>query len=111
MIAGPRARVVGDDRRRPGHRDAPGRRVAHRRPGACDNARNLSDDQLRGVAATGGLIGIGFWPTAWGGEDAAAIARLDPLRDRRGRRRARRARLRLRRRGPVPFDATGMVRL
>lgn len=41
----------------------------------ADNARNLSDDQLRGVAATGGMVGIGFWPTATGGEDAASIAR------------------------------------
>ena len=27
------------------------------------------------MAATGGLIGIGFWETASGGDDAAAIAR------------------------------------
>jgi membrane dipeptidase len=40
-----------------------------------DNARNLSDEHLRGIAATGGLIGIGFWPTASGGDDAHAIAR------------------------------------
>jgi microsomal dipeptidase-like Zn-dependent dipeptidase len=43
--------------------------------GVADNARNLPDDQLRGIAATGGIVGIGFWPTACGGEDAAAIAR------------------------------------
>lgn len=43
--------------------------------GIADNARNLSDQQLAGVAATGGLVGIGFWPTACGGDDAAAIAR------------------------------------
>ena len=43
--------------------------------GVCDNARNLPDDHLRGIAATGGMVGIGFWPTACGGEDAAAIAR------------------------------------
>lgn len=41
----------------------------------ADNGRNLSDDQLRGIAATGGLVGIGFWDTATGGDDAAAIAR------------------------------------
>ncbi|MBA2720025.1 MAG: membrane dipeptidase [Chloroflexi bacterium] len=41
----------------------------------ADNQRNLSDDQLRGIAATGGMIGIGFWPTASGGDDAASIAR------------------------------------
>jgi microsomal dipeptidase-like Zn-dependent dipeptidase len=40
-----------------------------------DSIRNLSDDHVRGIAATGGLIGIGFWPTATGGEDAAAIGR------------------------------------
>lgn len=43
--------------------------------GVADNARNLSDDHLRGIAATGGLIGIGFWPMASGGDDAEAIAR------------------------------------
>ena len=43
--------------------------------GTCDNVRNLTDDQLRGIAATGGLIGIGFWDTATGGTDAASIAR------------------------------------
>ena len=43
--------------------------------GTCDNARNLSDAELRGVAATGGVIGIGFWDTAVCGSDAAAIAR------------------------------------
>jgi membrane dipeptidase len=43
--------------------------------GVCQNARNLTDEQLRGIAATGGMVGIGFWPTACGGEDAAAIAR------------------------------------
>jgi membrane dipeptidase len=43
--------------------------------GTCDNARNLSDDEVRGIAAQGGLIGIGFWSTAVCGTDAAAIAR------------------------------------
>jgi membrane dipeptidase len=47
--------------------------------GTCDNVRNLSDDELRGVARTGGVVGIGFWgPRDDGavcGEDAAAIAR------------------------------------
>ena len=43
---------------------------------ACaDNARNLTDEQLRGIAATGGMIGIGFWPAACGGDDATSIAR------------------------------------
>ena len=43
--------------------------------GTTDNARNLTDDQIRGVATTGGLVGIGFWPTAVGGDDALSIAR------------------------------------
>ncbi len=68
--------------------------------GTCDNARNLSDEQLRGVAATGGLVGIGFWPTACGGDDAASIARSIRYAIGRRRGRARGARLRLRRRGP-----------
>src|SRR5713226_1295269 len=42
--------------------------------GTCDNQRNLSDEQLRGVAKTGGVIGIGYWDTAVCGKDAAAIA-------------------------------------
>lgn len=43
--------------------------------GTADNARNLSDAHLRGIAATGGVVGIGFWDTATGGDDVAAIAR------------------------------------
>jgi microsomal dipeptidase-like Zn-dependent dipeptidase len=41
----------------------------------CDNNRNLSDAQVRKIAAGGGLIGIGFWDTATCGHDARAIAR------------------------------------
>ena len=43
--------------------------------GTCDNQRNLSDDQLRRIAATGGVIGIGFWDTAVCGEDARSVAK------------------------------------
>ena len=43
--------------------------------GVLDNARNLSDAQLEGIAATGGLVGIGFWDTASGGRETAWIAR------------------------------------
>lgn len=43
--------------------------------GTCDNQRNLSDEQLRAIAETGGIIGIGFWDTAVCGEDAPSIAR------------------------------------
>jgi membrane dipeptidase len=42
--------------------------------GVCNNNRNLSDDQLRAVAATGGVIGVGFWDVATCGTDAKAIA-------------------------------------
>jgi microsomal dipeptidase-like Zn-dependent dipeptidase len=41
----------------------------------CDNPRNLTDDELRGVARTGGVVGIGYWETAVCGGDAPAIAR------------------------------------
>ena len=30
----------------------------------CDNQRNLSDEHVRGIARTGGVIGIGYWETA-----------------------------------------------
>jgi membrane dipeptidase len=43
--------------------------------GTCDNPRNLSDDELRAVARTGGVIGIGLWDTATCGSDARATAR------------------------------------
>jgi microsomal dipeptidase-like Zn-dependent dipeptidase len=43
--------------------------------GTCDNVRNLSDDQLRAVAMTGGIVGIGYWETATCGRDAVAVAR------------------------------------
>jgi membrane dipeptidase len=40
----------------------------------CDNTRNLRDDEALGVAATGGVVGIGFWDTVCGGQDVAAVA-------------------------------------
>ena len=43
--------------------------------GTCDNQRNLDDDRLRAIGETGGVIGIGLWPTAVCGEDPAAWAR------------------------------------
>jgi microsomal dipeptidase-like Zn-dependent dipeptidase len=43
--------------------------------GTCDNQRNLSDDELQGIARTGGVIGIGYWDTAVCGTDAQAIAK------------------------------------
>jgi microsomal dipeptidase-like Zn-dependent dipeptidase len=43
--------------------------------GTCDNNRNLSDEQLRKIAAKGGVIGIGYWDAATCGGDARAVAR------------------------------------
>lgn len=43
--------------------------------GTCNNNRNLTDDQIRAVAAKGGLIGIGYWETATCGTDARAIVK------------------------------------
>ncbi|HEY5629033.1 MAG TPA: membrane dipeptidase, partial [Candidatus Limnocylindrales bacterium] len=43
--------------------------------GVCDNSRNLSDAHLAGIAATGGVVGIGFWDTASGGKAPEWIAR------------------------------------
>jgi membrane dipeptidase len=43
--------------------------------GTCKNNRNLSDDELRAVARTGGVVGIGYWETAVCGRDARAVAR------------------------------------
>lgn len=41
----------------------------------CDNTRNLDDRRLRGVADSGGLMGIGLWPTAVCGDRPGAWAR------------------------------------
>lgn len=41
----------------------------------CPGPRNLTDDQLRAIAAKGGLIGIGYFEGAVCGLSAAAIAR------------------------------------
>lgn len=41
--------------------------------GCINNPRNLSDEQLKAVASTGGLIGIGFWEQAAGQEGAKSI--------------------------------------
>ena len=43
--------------------------------GVCDNQRNLSDEHARRIAATGGLLAIGFWDAATCGTDARAAAR------------------------------------
>jgi microsomal dipeptidase-like Zn-dependent dipeptidase len=41
----------------------------------CDSPRNLSDAQLKALAARGGLIGVGLWPSATCGADLASAAR------------------------------------
>jgi microsomal dipeptidase-like Zn-dependent dipeptidase len=79
--------------------------------GVADNARNLTDAQLRGIADTGGVVGIGFWPTACGGEDVASIARsIRYAVDVAG---VEHVGLGSDFDGavPEPFDATGLVRL
>jgi len=43
--------------------------------GTCDNNRNLTDDQVRGVAATDGVVAIGYWDVATCGTDGKAVAR------------------------------------
>ncbi len=43
--------------------------------GACNTRRNLSDEEARGIAQSGGIIGIGFWEAAVCGRDVRAIAR------------------------------------
>ena len=43
--------------------------------GTCESPRNLSDDHLRRIAATGGIIGVAYFEVAVCGTDASAIAR------------------------------------
>ncbi len=41
----------------------------------CRVNRNLTDAEVRGIARTGGVVGIGYWPGAVCSTDPAAIAR------------------------------------
>lgn len=43
--------------------------------GTCDNARTLSDAQLRAIAANGGVVGIGYWQEAVCGIEPRHVAR------------------------------------
>ncbi|MBI3782593.1 MAG: dipeptidase [Deltaproteobacteria bacterium] len=43
--------------------------------GNCDNVRNISDDHLRRIAATGGVVGIGYWDAAVCDVSVSAIVR------------------------------------
>jgi membrane dipeptidase len=79
--------------------------------GTCNNNRNLSDDQLRAIAAKGGLIGIGYWETATCGADANAIVKaMRYVSDRVG---ADHVALGSDFDGAVtePFDTTGLVEI
>lgn len=79
--------------------------------GTCNNNRNLSDEQIRGVAAKGGLIGIGYWDTATCGTDARAIVRaMRYVSDRVG---VEHVALGSDFDGAVtePFDTTGLVKI
>jgi membrane dipeptidase len=79
--------------------------------GTCNNNRNLSDDQIRAVAAKGGLIGIGYWDTATCGSDARAIVKaMRYVSDRVG---VEHVALGSDFDGAItaPFDATGLVEI
>ncbi len=41
----------------------------------CKVNRNLTDAEVRGIARTGGIVGIGYWPGAVCSTDPSAIAR------------------------------------
>jgi membrane dipeptidase len=43
--------------------------------GTCNNNRNLSDEQLKAIAANGGLIGIGYWEAATCGTNVNEIVK------------------------------------
>lgn len=48
----------------------------------CDVNRNLNDDEIRGVAATGGIIGVGYWDGAVCDTSPAATAKaMKHIRD------------------------------
>lgn len=43
--------------------------------GVCNTNRNLTDDEIRGIAETGGLIGLGAWDAAACGTTPAGLAK------------------------------------
>ena len=43
--------------------------------GTCPGTRNLSDRHIRAIAATGGVIGIGYWDTAVCATSVTAIVK------------------------------------
>lgn len=42
----------------------------------CNNSRTFSDEQLLGIAKTGGIVGITFFKYATCGDDVESIARV-----------------------------------
>jgi microsomal dipeptidase-like Zn-dependent dipeptidase len=79
--------------------------------GIVDNTRNLTEAQARAIADTGGVLGIGFWPTVCGGDSVVDIARA--IRHAIGVAGVEHVALGSDFDGavPVPFDATGLVTL
>jgi membrane dipeptidase len=79
--------------------------------GSCDNERNIDDERVRRIAATGGVVGIGFWEAATCGTDAGSIARA--IRYAANLVGARHVALGSDFDGAVttPFDATGLAQL
>jgi membrane dipeptidase len=79
--------------------------------GVVDSVRNLTDEQARGIAETGGILGIGFWPTVCGGATAGDIARA--IAHAIGVAGIEHVALGSDFDGavPVPFDATGLILL
>ena len=48
----------------------------------CEVNRNLTDDEIRGVAKTGGIIGVGYWEGAVCSTDPRATAKaMKHIRD------------------------------
>jgi deazaflavin-dependent oxidoreductase (nitroreductase family) len=41
--------------------------------GTCDNNRNLSDQQVKAIAAGGGVVGIGYWDWALGDTEVGSL--------------------------------------
>ena len=41
--------------------------------GVCPSSRNLNDQHIKQIAQSGGIVGIGFWPTAVCGKSIAGI--------------------------------------
>lgn len=79
--------------------------------GTCKSLRNLSDEEVRGIARTGGVVGIGYWAGAVCGTEPTRIAQaMRHVRDLVG---ARHVALGSDFDGSVTtaFDTTGLARI